>query len=152
MRSKSCVQNMIKGQNDFYTMKGYQISEEQKMTPAMEDYLEMISRMSGKNGESVRVRDLSGMLHVRPSSASKMVQQLRRAGYILAEPYGTVLLTEKGRAEGQYLLYRHDVIRTFLILLNGDGDTLTETEKIEHFLSKKTVENLDRLIRQMKDQ
>ena len=46
-------------QNDgFYTMKGYRLQSDSKMTSAMEDYLEMITRLSVQGG-SVRVSELS---------------------------------------------------------------------------------------------
>lgn len=59
----------------FYTMKGYALNADGELTSAMEDYLEMISRLTRQN-ESVRVSDLSKMLHVKASSVTKMVQQL----------------------------------------------------------------------------
>ena len=132
-------------QNDgFYTMKGYRLQSDSKMTSAMEDYLEMITRLSGQGG-SVRVSELSRMLHVKASSATKMVQQLVQEGFVLAERYGDIALTERGRAMGNYLLYRHDVIHRFLCLLNHSGDELEQAEKIEHFLTCETVKNLDLL-------
>lgn len=131
----------------FYTLKGYQLNENDSFTPAMEDYLEMICRIL-KEKESVRIRDLSEKLNVRPSSTSKMVQQLGQLGYLIAERYGDIMLTEKGACVGGYLLYRHDVIHAFLCYLNQTTDELEETEKIEHFLSQNTVHNMDSFLKQ----
>lgn len=128
----------------FYTLKGYQRSTDAPLTTAMEDYLEMICRLADQQ-EAVRVVRLSQMLHVRASSVTKMVHQLCNAGFLTAERYGLIRLTEKGRAAGSYLLYRHAVIQRFLRVLNGSEDELEEAEKIEHFLSHSTVENLERL-------
>lgn len=58
----------------FYTMKGYQINEDGQLSTAMEDYLEMISRLL-KGNTVVRTGELAEQLHVTPSSASKMIQQ-----------------------------------------------------------------------------
>ena len=132
----------------FYTMKGYQIHEDVNLTTAMEDYLEMICRIL-QDSETVRVNDLAKMLHVKPSSVSKMVQQLHDQGYVHAEKYGIIRLTEKGASAGGYLLYRHDVIYRFLLALNQSADELEQVEKIEHFLNRTTVENLDRLTRRL---
>ena len=74
-----------------------------------------------------------------------MVQQLVQEGFVLAERYGDIALTERGRAMGNYLLYRHDVIHRFLCLLNHSEDELEQAEKIEHFLTCETVKNLDLL-------
>lgn len=47
------------------------------------------------------------------------------------------------------MLCRHEVIHAFLCFLNGSSNELEEAEKIEHFLSRKTVENLNALLRQL---
>ena len=70
---------------------------------------------------------------------------LDHAGFIHAEKYGFVHLTEKGREAGRYLLYRHEIIEKFLCALNQSSDQLEQAEKIEHFLDRETVKNLDAL-------
>jgi Mn-dependent DtxR family transcriptional regulator len=130
--------------NGFYTMKGYALNADGELTSAMEDYLEMIARLTRQNA-SVRVSDLSGMLHVKASSATKMVQQLGLCGFIQAEKYSDIHLTDKGRDAGNYLLYRHEVIHRFLCVLNHSENELEQAEKIEHFLDRATVKNLELL-------
>lgn len=132
----------------FYTLKGYARSESAELTSAMEDYLEMIARL-GARGEPVRAGALSRLLHVRPPSVTKMVQQLVHLGFLDAEKYGVITLTDKGREAGSYLLYRHAVLNRFLCALNGTASELEQVEKIEHFLNRATIENLDRLTRRM---
>ena len=61
---------------DFYTQKGYQLKNCPAVTGAMEDYLEMICR-EGRSEGFGRINTLAGKLNVRPSSASKMVYNLR---------------------------------------------------------------------------
>jgi len=134
----------MQNQDDFYTLRGYQTNETVELTPAMEDYLEMIYRLL-QSRDVVRIGELSQMLHVKPSSASKMIQQLKHFGFVRSEKYGYIQLSEKGYLEGRYLLYRHEVIQRFLCLLNESENELEEVEKIEHFLSPKTIENLAKL-------
>lgn len=130
---------------EFYTLKGYQLIEDEEFTPAMEDYLEMIYRIAQKDGY-VKIKDLSNNLNVRPSSSTKMTQHLNDLGYIRAERYGNIILTEKGSKAGGYLLYRHNVIHRFLCILNNSANQLEQTEKIEHFCNQQTVINLDSLV------
>lgn len=134
--------------DDFYTLSGYRKMESGKLTTAMEDYLEMIFRLSGDGG--VRVGELSEHLHVKPSSASKMISHLAEKGLVDAEKYGRVRLSEKGRVAGAYLIRRHETVHRFLCALNGTSNELEEAEKIEHFLSRRTVENLEILCDKMK--
>lgn len=141
----------MEDRGDFYTLKGYQSKENAALTAAMEDYLEMVCRMAGDTGD-VRVGDLSGMLHVKPPSATKMVRQLQDAGYLHAEKYGRISPTEKGRAQGEYLLRRHETLSRFLRFLNHSGDELEQVEKLEHFLDPDTVENLAALTRRLEEE
>ena len=136
---------------DFYTLKGYQNNWGGGLTPAMEDYLEMICRLM-KQSTVVRPGELAAKLHVRPSSASKMIQQLGLAGYIRAERYGYISLTEKGKEAGNYLLYRHGVLHRFLCALNQSEQEPEQVEKIEHFLNRTTIENLDRLTQRLESE
>ena len=128
----------------FRSIKGYQLNQHIGLTSAMEDYLEMIYRML-QHSQQVRVNELSKSLHVKPSSTSKMVQQLSDLGYIQGKKYGVIAITDKGEDLGRYLLHRHNIIHDFLRLLNHSDTELEEAEKIEHFLSKRTVENLNNL-------
>ncbi len=132
-------------QDGFYTFKGYQLHETEALTSSMEDYLEMICRLLA-HAETVRVSDLAEHLHVKPSSASKMVGNLTQEGYLTFQRYGHIAATQKGREAGAYLLYRHEVVHRFLCLLNDTENELEQVEKMEHFLTEQTVRNLERLV------
>lgn len=134
----------------FYTIKGYELLSEEELTNAMEDYLEMIARICHQ-GKRVRVSELSVKLHVKASSATKMVQQLVALGFLEAEKYGDIILTKKGQERGAYLLYRHDILHHFLCLLNHTCDELEQVEKIEHFLDQRTIKNIENLSKKMEE-
>ena len=129
---------------EFYTLKGYQLNEGGKLTSAMEDYLEMTCRML-KNTDVVRISELAEKLHVKPSSASKMVSNLKEEGYIEFKKYGYIVATKEGAKLGKYLLHRHDVLHNFLCVLNNTDNELEQVEKIEHFISENTIDNLEKL-------
>lgn len=131
---------------DFHTVRGYQLLNQQdgRLTPALEDYLEMIYRLCLQQNYA-RVGKISELLHVKPSSASKMITKLSGFGYVEYDRYEIILLTEKGRETGAYLLRRHDTVESFLKLL-GCSNILEETELIEHSLSAATVLALSHLL------
>jgi len=62
----------------FYTVRGYQIrfQKRKQLTPAMEDYIEMIYRESLKSPYT-RVNLLSELLNVKAPSTTKMLQKLK---------------------------------------------------------------------------
>jgi Mn-dependent DtxR family transcriptional regulator len=132
--------------NQFHTVRGYQLLEENKnkLTSAMEDYLEMIYRYSQKEGY-IRIYELARLLNVRAASASRMVQRLGELGLLIYKKYGIIILSESGKKIGEYLLERHNIIENFLRILSCEDDLLQQTELIEHNISSSTVYKLDTL-------
>ncbi|CAM0496908.1 metal-dependent transcriptional regulator [Thermoanaerobacter kivui] len=127
----------------FYTVRGYQIlsKKEKRLTPAMEDYVEMIYRESLKSSY-IRVNVLSELLNVKAPSTTKMLQKLKELGLVEYKKYGIINLTEKGKEMGKFLLERHSIIETFLKNLGVKEELLVQTELIEHNISKDTLERI----------
>ncbi len=138
----------MSGENgrEFHTVRGYELLRQQKdrLTPAMEDYLEMVYRQC-ELSHYTRIGKLSEALHVRPSSASKMILKLSEKGFVEYDKYEIILPTEKGKEAGAYLLHRHQTIERFLHLI-GSKDLLLETELIEHVVSARTVALINTLL------
>ncbi len=128
--------------DDFYTFRGYMQKDSDMLTPSMEDYLEMIYRLSLKNGFT-RVNELSKSLNVQPPSATKMIQKLSELNFINYEKYGVIMLTDNGMDIGKMLLKRHNIIESFLKFISPMEDVLEQTEKLEHSINPETLKNLD---------
>ena len=130
----------------FHTVRGYQLLEQNKklLTPAMEDYLEMIYRNSLVEGY-MRINMLSELLNVQASSTTKMVQKLTGLGLLDYKRYGIIFLTENGREIGKFLLERHNVIEVFLKHLGVEDSVLLETELIEHNITAGTFQKISYL-------
>ena len=124
----------------FYTLKGYNMKN-----------LEMICRLMDDK-RYIRVNSLAEKLNVKPSSASKMVLKLKEQGYVYFEKYGVVMLTEKGKEQGKYLLYRHDILHKFFCLVNKSENELEQVEQIEHFINRDTIENIERFMENYTEQ
>lgn len=127
----------------FHTVRGYQLLQQNKklLTPAMEDYLEMIYRNSLVEGY-MRINTLSELLNVAAPSATKMVQKLNKLGLLEYKKYGIIFMTENGRELGKFLLQRHTIIEAFLMNLGVKEDALVETELIEHNISAGTLHKI----------
>jgi len=128
----------------FHTVRGYQLLEQNRklLTPAMEDYLEMIFRNSLTEGY-MRINTLSELLNVQASSTTKMVQKLTALGLLNYKKYGIIFLTENGKEIGKFLLGRHNIIEKFLKNLGVDSNLLLETELIEHNISVSTLQKFE---------
>jgi len=129
----------------FYTFKCYTLLEENSITASMEDYLEMIYRIE-TSGNAVRIGVLAERLNVKPSSATKMVANLKKHNLLSAEKYGYIKLTDTGYELGKYLVFRHDTLHHFLCHINQSENELTQVEKIEHFINVETVMNIRKLL------
>lgn len=129
-------------EGDFYTFRGYMEKDWGYITASMEDYIEMIYRLSLSQGFT-RVNELSKALNVQPPSATKMIHKLSELNLVVYEKYGVIMLTEEGKQMGGLLLERHNIIERFLKLISPKGDVLEQTEKIEHSLTPETIENLN---------
>ena len=134
---------------EFYTIKGYKIKNEEVISSSMEDYIEMIFRLSEKSGE-VRVNDLSQALNVQPPSTTKMIKRLAKDNYVYYEKYGLIKLTEKGMNIGSKLLERHKIIFEFLQLIGVKNNILEQTEIIEHAVNDEVLNKINELIKFLK--
>ena len=128
--------------SEFYTLKGYKMRQNVLITEAMEDYLEMIFRMSN-NQRKIRIKDLAHELNVNPSSASKMVSRLKEQDLVISKKYSEVNLTANGQHLGEYFLWRHNILVKFFKYLNKENYILEQVEKIEHFIDNTTLNNME---------
>ena len=125
--------------DEYFTFNEYMKREDNSLTASLEDYLEMIYRLSLDTG-FIRINELADALNVQPSSVTKAVQKLAEQHLVDYERYGIVILNEPGKVIGKTLLKRHNMIKDFLKLIGvADENLLKETEKIEHTISDKTV-------------
>jgi Mn-dependent DtxR family transcriptional regulator len=127
-------------EREFRTVRGYQLQKQGsgRLTPSMEDYLEMIYR-NCQQAPFVRVNVLADQLNVQAPSVSRTVRRLAEQGYVSYRKYGVIELTDKGEQLGSYLLARHEIIEMFLQNLGVTTSLLVDTELIEHYLSPDTV-------------
>ncbi len=140
---------MKKERAQFHTARGYELlgKDSSMLTPSMEDYLEMTYRFS-LDQTYTRISDLAAALHVQPPSVTNMIKKMAEMELVHYEKYGMVILTDKGRELGLYLLERHAIIEDFLRLIGVDENMiLEETEKIEHCMNSETVESIKMLLR-----
>lgn len=123
---------------NFHTVRGYQMLSENELTSSMEDYLEMIYRISMED-DFIRVNQLAEKLNVRASSTTKVVQKLSKLGMIHYEKYGAIKLTEEGIEIGKFLLRRHEILESLLQKLGIKETLLMDTEMMEHDMSINTL-------------
>lgn len=132
---------------EFFTARGYEITAgEGVLTPSMEDYMEMLYRLSRRH-VYIRVNDLAEKLNVQPPSVTKMIKKLHDKELLNYKKYGMIHLTEEGRRVGEFLLQRHNTIKEFLSLIGAGPNLQRDVEQIEHYVNPDVYESLQALVK-----
>jgi len=113
------------------------------LTPALEDYLEAILRISIEKGV-VRVKDISKLLKVKPSSAVGSIKTLSEKNLVDHKRYGYIKLTDKGLVRAGKIYEKHKLLAKFFNQIIGLDPKTSATDacSIEHYISKKTMDKL----------
>jgi DtxR family transcriptional regulator, manganese transport regulator len=113
-----------------------------------EDYVEEVARINSELGQC-RVVDLARKFAVSSVTVNRTIARLKRDGWVDAEPYGPVLLTEAGKQLAERCRLRHETVRNFLLSL-GVPAAIAEidTEGIEHHVSPETLQAMAKHTRQ----
>jgi len=119
----------------------------QTLTPAMEDYLEVIDKLK-KDKQVVRVKNIACELKVKMPSVSEALKSLAKDGFIRHRKYGDIELTDEGSRLAKEVRSRHQILFKFLHEVLGiDAKTADEDAcKMEHVISLSTLEKLRRFL------
>jgi len=115
------------------------------LSPSMEDYLEEIYRFSLSNS-IVRVSDIATRLDVTMPSVNNAIRNLHNDKYLIYQKYKELVLTEKGRRVGKFLVERNSILQRFLLTIKSACDIGAEAEAMEHYLSLPTIRALESLV------
>jgi len=126
--------------------------EREKLAPRLEDYLETIYLLEKEN-KVARVKDIAAARNVKMPTVTEVLKRLTEKGYIVYEPYGYVVTTQKGRNYAEKLYLKHKVLITFLRDILGLPPEVAEREGclMEHHLSEESVERIERLTKLLKE-
>ena len=104
-----------------------------------EDYVEAIADLVAESGEA-RVVDLAQRLGVTHVTVNRTIARLQKAGFVTAQPYRAIFLTDCGRQLAAACKTRHDTVVAFLRSL-GIPERVAEmdAEGIEHHVSPDTL-------------
>lgn len=118
-------------------------------TSTVENYVKQIFLESDRlQGGPVAMGRISELLGVVPGTATAMVKSLADSGLVLYEPRVGVELTPSGRQLALHMLRRHRLVEVFLVNTLGYSwsEIHADAEKLEHAISDKLLERLDRFL------
>lgn len=116
-----------------------------KIGESAENYLETILILKLR-GVKVRSIDVAKELNFSKPSVSRAVGILKEDGFIVVEPDGEILFTEKGDKKAKNVYDRHCTLRDFFISLGVDAETAQDDAcRIEHVISQVTFDKIKEL-------
>lgn len=119
------------------------------LTESMEDYLEIIYRLSEAKGY-VKAVDIAEYLGVQASSVTRMIQKLDESGFVNYERYRNISLTPIGKRYGCFLVWRDETLKQFLRTLNAGAGVDEQVEGIEHYITPHTMSLISSLLKYFK--
>lgn len=113
-----------------------------------EDYVEAIADLIAETGEA-RVVDLAKRLGVTHVTVNRTIVRLQKAGFVTAQPYRAIFLTDRGRNLAATCKSRHETVVAFLRSV-GVSERVAEmdAEGIEHHVSPETLAAFERLLKE----
>lgn len=123
-----------------------QRTREQHSQETAQDYVELIADLIAETGEA-RAIDIAHRLGVTHVTVGKTIQRLQRDGFVTAQPYRSIFLTDVGRKLAEESRRRHDIVFQFLKSLGvPDAVARADAEGIEHHVSPETLAAFRRVI------
>jgi len=118
-----------------------------KVTSAIEEYLEIIYRLQEKGGVAT-TSDLVKSLKVAPGTVTNTIARLKRESLVIHEPYRGVRLTEKGRRIALRTIRKHRLSERLLTdLLNVEWENVHEAAcKLEHSISDEIAKKIEKAL------
>jgi len=117
------------------------------ITPSLEDYLESIYILKQKK-RTVRVKDLAKYLNVKAPSVVEVLKKLEEKNLVVHRYYEDVELTKNGVSKAKTVYKKHNLLKKFLYDILGLEEKIAEVDacRIEHYLSKETLERIIKFI------
>lgn len=88
--------------------------ERKPLSPALENYLEIIFLEEAKDG-AARASSIADAAGVSRSTVTSTLKSLKAMGLVEYEPYSLIHLTEEGRVIGRDITHRHIIFREFFL-------------------------------------
>ena len=124
----------------------------QSLSESLEDYLEAIYQVEAAK-QAARAKDIVERLGVSNASVTGALRSLASKKLVNYAPYDLITLTDKGREYAKRIIYRHEVLKSFLIdVLEVDEKTADDSAcRMEHAISCDVQERLAHLLEFLED-
>ena len=114
-----------------------------------QDYVELVDDLIMENG-AARAIDIARRLGISHVTVGKTIRRLEKLNLLVAPPYESITLTMIGKKMAAESRERHDLVLRFLLALGvPKGVAESDSEGIEHHVSKETLAAFKRFYRKI---
>lgn len=115
----------------------------EKLTFAMENYLEAVYELSLKGG-GVRVSDIALRMNVSKASVNNAMNVLASKGLVINEKYRQIQLTDAGRHLARSTSQKHQILYALLTQVMGVNTDVADKDAcaMEHVISTESSERI----------
>ncbi|MDT7888760.1 MAG: metal-dependent transcriptional regulator [Desulfurococcales archaeon] len=122
-----------------------------RRSSAIEEYLETIHELEKVMGW-VRIKDLSKILNVKPSSVTKTIKKLHSEGLVIYERYRGVRLSKAGIEAVHKLGRKHEILAELLKEAGlEETEAQAEAERLEHIIPDRLIEHLEKFLKKYRE-
>ena len=122
------------------------------ISKALEEYLKTMYVLNKQNG-NIRVTDVAEKMNCTKPSVNKALNNLKCAGLVNYEIYGTIELTAEGENLAKKILEAYDIVYVFLkeVLNLEKNEAENEAEKIKSAINDNTINSLAKYVHKVLD-
>jgi DtxR family Mn-dependent transcriptional regulator len=119
------------------------MTAKEMLSASLEDYIKAIYLL-GRDGVSVRPKEIIARLGVTGPSVTEALHLLKNRQLIHYVPYGPITLTAKGAQVAQEVYHRHETMKRFFIEVLGLDEQVAEEGacKMEHSASADLIQRV----------
>ena len=119
---------------------------DKKPTKAQEDFLEALLMLE-EDGQPLETTRVAKKLDISKPAVHQMGHELIDRGWISRVDYGDMSLTPEGRAIAEKTLYRHHVLKRFLLQIGVSEETAeNDCCLMEHVISDETLAAIEKAL------
>lgn len=117
------------------------------ISKSLEEYIKAMYILKKQNG-NIRVTDVAKKMNCSKPSVNKALNNLKEAGLVNYETYGTIELTEQGEDLAKKIIEAYDIVYLFLKdVLNIDSENAEkEAEEIKSSITDDTLNKLAKYV------
>lgn len=115
------------------------------LSSSLEEFLIVVYKMA-LEGSELKSTDIAKQVNVPLQKAIQAIQRLHYQKYLVYSPYQPLVITDRGKEMANFLIARNNLVEEFLEILQINNNRESEKEAMLQYLSKDTLEVIEKFV------